>query len=933
MINQVKRNPHKFLFSLFVTISLILVLSFNINDRPEVQVAALATEKASVEALTDQIIKEGKISRSEVVNGRRKLSGKGKDADLIKKAKDRKAKMLKLAKENPREFVLNAYPKKVSDELDSTVKPYLEKEVELEGEYRDYHFDYFKDNKSEEIKKIKVGDDEFELNFSGEVDEIKSGDRIKVRGYKLDNQLILFSGQEGGLTIQGISDQISTGEQKTLVILHNSINNRTEPISTEEVEDVMFNDENSVAEYHKENSYSQTTITGDIAGYYTLSAPDGENCSLDPVAREAKAAAVADGFDVESYDRYIFVGNMNCSFAGAAVVGGDLAWIRSFTGGFRSVANHEYGHMLGAQHASLKTCSTGVLQSPYNETACTHSEYGDRSDVMGAAAQGHFNAGFKDMVGWLSTSQKTTITSSGIYDIAPVSTASGLKLLRIAIPGRGLFYELDYRQPIGFDYYQPQEYFLSEFYTGAALRMKRDTGSGIFHHGNNENSNTYLLDVDIPNEVYYVLKDNFTYTDSVHGVTIKQLSHSSSYAKVQVTIDNSVCRRRAPNLSLSPISQVGGIGQSKDYVLTITNSDSSACASTNFNLIDEDEYSGKTWSISNSVGSVSLNPGDSISVTKTVAPANNSEIGHYILGAGVDSNSSSSHEAAFNYSYILNGVIGDIGTTPNTVSGNISADPVDTTLVTAQALDLEGEPIVTGVTYNWSVESEGSTSIGNISNNSGSSTTFTPTATGYGRLVVKATYNGDLFTKEISVGNTTAVPSVTPTNTPTPSPTPIIQTLTLYPVADAYVRQNAATTNFGTEDKLSSRETDPKVLIYIRYNLSTLAGKNIVSAKMRVKVKDSDDGARQLKRATTESWSETGITYNNRPSFETNLSSQYWPTVNEWVEYTTTGVVNLRKGGPMTLGIASGGDVGFASLYSREAATANRPRLIVEYTD
>lgn len=180
----------------------------------------------------------------------------------------------------------------------------------------------------------------------------------------------------------------------------------------------------------------------------------------------------------------------------------------------------------------------------------------------------------------------------------------------------------------------------------------------------------------------------------------------------------------------------------------------------------------------------------------------------------------------------------------------------------------------------------------------------------------------------------TFTPTPTPTRiltpTPTPSPTPVIKKLTLSPEADTYVRSTASNQNFGTNTKLRN-DTSPNEISYLKFNLTSLSGKTIKSAKLRLKVSDPTVKTLNLRRATTASWSETGITYNNRPGFEALITSFNASLLNEVKELNVVNVVNLRKGGNLTLGINSTGDDSGA-FYSREAINlSNRPQLIVEY--
>ncbi len=85
-----------------------------------------------------------------------------------------------------------------------------------------------------------------------------------------------------------------------------------------------------------------------------------------------------------------------------------------------------------------------------------------------------------------------------------------------------------------------------------------------------------------------------------------------------------------------------------------------------------------------------------------------------------------------------------------------------------------------------------------------------------------------------------------------------------------------------------------------------------------------------LRRGADKNWSETGITYNNRPGFESTIRTFSASALNSTIELDVKNAVNLRKGGKVTFGIISTGD-DTGAFYSRESAVGNKPQLVVEY--
>jgi len=118
---------------------------------------------------------------------------------------------------------------------------------------------------------------------------------------------------------------------------------------------------------------------------------------------------------------------------------------------------HELGHNLGSGHAHTAQCTSGAAPVMYAD-GCdspsnpTYTEYGDPFDPMGGigikCAYGcEMNASRKLGFGALAGGAQT-ITADGTFTVAPLETASGLRLLRIPKPD-GRFFDVSVRAPIG----------------------------------------------------------------------------------------------------------------------------------------------------------------------------------------------------------------------------------------------------------------------------------------------------------------------------------------------------------------------------------------------------------------------------------------------------------------------------------------------------
>jgi len=147
------------------------------------------------------------------------------------------------------------------------------------------------------------------------------------------------------------------------------------------------------------------------------------------------------------------------------------------------------------------------------------------------------------------------------------------------------------------------------------------------------------------------------------------------------------------------------------------------------------------------------------------------------------------------------------------------------------------------------------------------------------------------------------------------------QVITLAPAADAQVQESNPATNYGT----SALRTDagPSVESYLRFDLGVLPGK-VQSAKLRVYVTaGSVDGPAVY--PTGASWSETGLTWANRPARSGAATDDRAAVSTGYAEWDVTSLIPSSGGVGFVLGQTSTDGV---DLNSKEAAT-NQPQLVV----
>jgi hypothetical protein len=162
---------------------------------------------------------------------------------------------------------------------------------------------------------------------------------------------------------------------------------------------------------------------------------------------------------------------------------------------------------------------------------------------------------------------------------------------------------------------------------------------------------------------------------------------------------------------------------------------------------------------------------------------------------------------------------------------------------------------------------------------------------------------------------------------------------TILPSADAYVRDGSyAGTNYGS-DSVMYVKTDAAGYnrkSYVKFNYSSFSGSSAGSAKLRVYVNAvNTDPTRTIKvYGTNESWTETGITWNNAPVGATYLGSfDVSNTAGIWKEFDVTSYVNSNMSDHQVSfllfnegAVSSKSDVQF----NTKEATADQPQLVIQ---
>ena len=155
-----------------------------------------------------------------------------------------------------------------------------------------------------------------------------------------------------------------------------------------------------------------------------------------------------------------------------------------------------------------------------------------------------------------------------------------------------------------------------------------------------------------------------------------------------------------------------------------------------------------------------------------------------------------------------------------------------------------------------------------------------------------------------------------------------VQELTFAPEADARVHEDQATLNFGTSYLRADGGGDPDVESYLRFQVAGVSGP-VQSAKLRLWTTSSTANG-PAAYSTGNSWSETGISWSNRPARTSGATDDKGAIGSgTWLEYEVKPLVSGNGTHSFVLATTSSDGVDF---LSREASdTAHRPQLVVSF--
>lgn len=386
-------------------------------------------------------------------------------------------------------------PETVRQTVARVVTDATETPVTLNGVLEYTQQEFLADDTSPLIATLQTAAGAKRLFFAAGVPEPEPGSNVTIEGSELDSLVLVTKVvgatapgvatrtsrvqgvRPGTMSMASVNGTVDREEHRVLVILGYYTDQTPPPKPTvTDVETAMFDTgAGSVRHFYEENSYGKVRIVGDVRGWYELPTPTfglyepAENAMV----RQALGVVRQNdpSIDFRQYQHFMLISTYGYSTmpdgfsslgmtsfstpdgvvnASRSVVRATVMNLPRPTPINLYILAHELGHGFGNHHAGLLSCATAAIAPD-----CRVWEYGDHFDVMGGAYETgngqHFNAPHKDFMGWFTSAQIETVTTSGTFTLEPLETSTaGLKAIKIP---RGIsdYLYVEYRQPLGYD--------------------------------------------------------------------------------------------------------------------------------------------------------------------------------------------------------------------------------------------------------------------------------------------------------------------------------------------------------------------------------------------------------------------------------------------------------------------------------------------------
>lgn len=164
-----------------------------------------------------------------------------------------------------------------------------------------------------------------------------------------------------------------------------------------------------------------------------------------------------------------------------------------------------------------------------------------------------------------------------------------------------------------------------------------------------------------------------------------------------------------------------------------------------------------------------------------------------------------------------------------------------------------------------------------------------------------------------------------------PAPNQLVLTAT----ADNHTASNYPDRNFGRSSLVYVNTTNPVDNIFLRFDLSGLAGRQVLSAVLRIHTANQaaagSAGTQNFRLVEDTSWGELTLTHLNKPRMSTQLGSLAGTVPNsDYSVALAAAPIQARAGGLLSIGVEGAGVRDNMYFHARENATS-RPQLIIEH--
>ena len=162
-----------------------------------------------------------------------------------------------------------------------------------------------------------------------------------------------------------------------------------------------------------------------------------------------------------------------------------------------------------------------------------------------------------------------------------------------------------------------------------------------------------------------------------------------------------------------------------------------------------------------------------------------------------------------------------------------------------------------------------------------------------------------------------------PATVTTPAPP---TTLTFTPTADTWVEADTPTTNYGSNTVVGTDNSPVKRLL-LKFNVSGIAGRQVLSARLRLYCVNASNLGGIFHRVADTSWSESGVNWNNAPAGDATVLGQLGSvSTATWYEVNVSQLVS--GDGTFSIDATSTSSDG-ADYTAKEGTSGFAPQLVV----